>query len=71
MLSRDLKVNRPLLQPKLGVPPNWNSVPNSLRRVKALAFIMVLKIFEQTSISITPLHLLGSERSPFFGTGTH
>ena len=32
---------------------------------------MHLNILDMTSISITPYHLLGFEKSPEFGTGTH
>jgi hypothetical protein len=71
IVSSVLRTKSPLQHPRSGVPPNWKYVPCSLSRWNACPFITELKILEQTSMSITPHHLFGSERSPTFGTGTH
>ena len=53
------------------VPPNRNLVLWAPKILKLLSFIIQLNIFDCTSIIITPLHLLGSGKSPDFGTRTH
>ncbi len=71
MLSRVLIVKIPSLQSGLGVPPNCNLVSCIYSNTKAWSSMMILKNFEQTSTSITPLHLFRFNRSPDFGTRTH
>mmetsp|Transcript_22884 Transcript_22884/g.52540 ORF Transcript_22884/g.52540 Transcript_22884/m.52540 type:complete len:209 (-) Transcript_22884:166-792(-) len=71
ILRSVLIVNSPSAHPTLGVPPNWNLFPCFWMILKMRSFRIELNIFDITSMSITPRHLLGLDRSPDFGTGTH
>ena len=55
--------------PTPGVEPNWYLTPCSLMMWNNRVHRIELNIFEPRSISVTPRHLLGSLRSPIFGTG--
>ena len=64
-------MKRPSRHPISGVPPNWNRVPCLSSSEKARVVITDKKTLLHMSINIFPCHLLGSLRSPHFGTGIH
>ncbi len=70
-LRSAFRAKRPSLQPSSGVPPNWNRVPCLSSSWKGHAVMIEENTLLHMSISIILRHLLGSLRSPFFGTGTH
>ena len=63
-------IKLPSWQPTHGVDPNWYLTPCASIILKNLVHKMLLNCFEPISMSVTPLHLLGSLRFPIFVTGT-
>ena len=63
-------VKVPSWHPTPGEEPNWYLTPCFLIILNNLLQIRLLNALDPMSISFTPLHLLGSERCPFLGTGT-
>ena len=60
----------PSWHPTPGEDPNWYLTPCFLIILNNRLQIKLLNTFAQISIRFTPLHLLGSDRSPFLGAGT-
>ena len=52
------------------VEPNWYLTTCVFMILNTRPHRMILNIFVLMSIRVTPLHFLGSHKSPFFGTGT-
>ena len=63
-----LSLNKTYWQPTPGEDPNWHSTPFKLIIFNNILNIILLKTFAPMSTRFTPLHFLGSERSPIFGT---
>ena len=54
-------------KPVLGVDPNWNGYPSSLRTAYRRLVSMEIIMFDAVSSKLIPCHLCGNVRSPLFG----
>ena len=63
-------VNVPYWHPTPGEDPNWYFTPCVLIILNSILHRRLLKILLPMSIRLTHLHLLWSDGSPLFGTGT-